>query len=176
MLYREKSPGVFVTWAGEPINEIRYPANIEQLWLKEDLAELGLFYEPVDPGVPEGKVSTGQSIALVNGTLTIVHTLENAPPPPEPPPPPPEPPPSFQDLQRPPFLFMMQKMGITETQVEGLISEMPEGDARDLALIVFKNQQTFKRDNTLLNTITEAAGLTSEQVDTAWRAAEQLTW
>jgi hypothetical protein len=71
---------------------------------------------------------------------------------------------------------MMQKMGITETQVEGLISEMPEGDARDLALIVFNNQQTFKRDNSLLNILTEAAGLTSEQVDTAWRAAEQLTW
>ena len=170
MLYREKSPGVFGTWGGEPINEIRYPANIEQIWPKEDLAELGLFHEPVNPGVPEGKVSTGQTIALVNGTLTIVHTLVDAPPPPEPPPP------SFQDLQRPPFLFMMQKMGITETQVEGLISEMPEGDARDLALIVFKNQQTFKRDNSLLNMLTAAAGLTSEQVDTAWRAAEQLTW
>jgi hypothetical protein len=38
--------------------------------------------------------------------------------------------------------FLMQKMGITETQVEGLISEMPEGDARDLALIVFNNQHS----------------------------------
>lgn len=86
------------------------------------------------------------------------------------------PPSSFKDIPRPSFLFMMSKMGITETQVEGLIGQMPEGDARDLALIVFKNQQTFKRDNSLLNTLTAAAGLTSEQVDTAWRAAEQLTW
>jgi len=86
------------------------------------------------------------------------------------------PPAPFQDLPRPSFLFMMQKIGITETQAEGLISEMPEGDTRDLALIVFRNQQTFKRDNSLLNTLTAAAGLTSEQVDTAWRAAEQLTW
>jgi hypothetical protein len=83
---------------------------------------------------------------------------------------------SFKDIPRPSFVFMMSKMGITEAQVEGLIGQMPEGDARDLALIVFKNQQTFKRDNTLLQTLTAAAGLTSEQVDTAWRAAEQLTW
>ena len=82
----------------------------------------------------------------------------------------------FNDIPRPSFLFMMSKMGITEAQVEGLISQMPAGDARDLALIVFKNQQTFKRDNALLQTLTAAAGLTSEQVDTAWRAAEQLTW
>jgi hypothetical protein len=86
------------------------------------------------------------------------------------------PPPPFRDIPRPSFLFMMSKMGVTEAQVEGLIGQMPEGDARDLALIVFKNQQTFKRDNSLLNTLTAAAGLTSEQVDTAWRAAEQLTW
>jgi hypothetical protein len=86
------------------------------------------------------------------------------------------PPAPFKDIPRPAFLFMMSKMGVTETQVEGLIGQMPAGDARNLALIVFKNQQTFKRDNSLLNTLTAAAGLTSEQVDTAWRAAEQLTW
>lgn len=86
------------------------------------------------------------------------------------------PPPPFKDIPRPSFLFMMGKLGISEAQVGGLIGQMPEGDARDLALIVFKNQQTFKRDNSLLNTLTAAAGLTSEQVDTAWRAAEQLTW
>ena len=82
----------------------------------------------------------------------------------------------FLDIPRPSFLFMMSKMGITETQVEGLIGQMPAGDARDLALIVLKNQQTFKRDNAMLNTLTAAAGLTSEQVDKAWRAAEQLAW
>lgn len=82
----------------------------------------------------------------------------------------------FRDIPRPSFLFMMSRMGITEAQVEGLIGQMPAGDARDLALIVFKNQQTFKRDNSLLQTLTKAAGLTDEQVDTAWRAAEQLTW
>lgn len=86
---------------------------------------------------------------------------------------PPEP---LRDIPRPSFLFMMSKMGITEAQVEGLIGQMTAGDARDLALIVFKNQQTFKRDNTLLKTLTAAAGLTDAQVDTAWRAAEQLIW
>lgn len=82
----------------------------------------------------------------------------------------------FRDIPRPSFLFMMNKIGVTEAQVEALIGQMPAGDARDLALIVFRNQQTFKRDNSLLITLTGAAGLTSEQVDTAWRAAEQLIW
>lgn len=91
---------------------------------------------------------------------------------------PPEP---FAPLSRPAFLFMMNKIGVTEATVEGIIAAMPENtqeqiDAKTLALIVFRNQQTFQRDNTLLVQLATAAGLTSEQVDAAWRQAEQIVW
>lgn len=87
----------------------------------------------------------------------------------------------FSDLSRPAFLFMMNKIGITKEQVETLIDAMPEdteeaADMKALARIVFENQQTFKRDNMLLASLTMAAGLSSEQVDAAWRVAENLTW
>lgn len=91
------------------------------------------------------------------------------------------PPVPFKSLSRPAFLFMMSKIGVTEAAVEQLIAAMPESteaeqDAKALALIVFKNTTTFERDNQLLNTLTAAYGLTSEQVDASWRAAEQIAW
>lgn len=87
----------------------------------------------------------------------------------------------YRDLPRPSFLFMMGKIGVSEAQVEALIDAMPdstqqEADAKALALIVFRNQQTFKRDNALLATLTAAAGLSEETVNAAWKAAEALTW
>lgn len=85
-------------------------------------------------------------------------------------------PPVFQPLPRSAFLFMMHKIGVTEAQVEALIDKMPDGDEKTLALIVFRNQQTFRRDNSLLQTLTAAAGLSVEQVDSAWLQAEQVTW
>lgn len=98
-----------------------------------------------------------------------------------PPPKPPEPPPPYTDINRSAFLFMMNKIGITEAAVEALIDKMPDGtpeqaDAKTLALIVFRNQQTFARGNQLLQMLTAAAGLTSEAVDAAWRAAERIKW
>lgn len=92
--------------------------------------------------------------------------------------PPPEP---FKDLTRPAFLFMMNKIGVSEATVEGIISAVPEDttakkDAKALALIVFKNQQTFRRDNPMLQRLAKAAGLTETQVDAAWRQAEQIVW
>lgn len=91
------------------------------------------------------------------------------------------PPAPFRDLSRPAFLFMMGKLGITKQHVYDLIDAMPDGtseeaDAKALARIVFDEQQTFKRDNALLAALSGAAGLTSEQVDDAWRIGEGLSW
>jgi len=88
---------------------------------------------------------------------------------------------TFRDLPRPAFLFMMNKIGVTEAQVEALIDKMPgnsdkEKDAKALALIVFRNQVTFKRDNALLAKLAAAAAISTETIDAAWRAAEGLTW
>lgn len=87
----------------------------------------------------------------------------------------------FNDLPRPSFLFMMGKLGITSDDVKNLINGMPGNtqeqiDRKTLYLIVFDNQQTFKRENELLNTLAFSAGLTEKQVDDAWKVAEALSW
>jgi len=87
-----------------------------------------------------------------------------------------EPPKPFEPLSRPAFLFMMQKLGITKQAVYDLIDAMPDGDEKVLARIVFDEQQTFARDNALLAALAGAAGLTEQQLDSAWRIGEGLTW
>lgn len=82
-LYRE-TPGPFSVWAGEPIDGITHPMNIEQLWLATDLEAIGLWRDdmiaPAD-AVPEGLRSTGQQPQRVDGVVKFVHTLEAAPSP-----------------------------------------------------------------------------------------------
>lgn len=163
MLYLENPPNTFTAWHGEPLNDVIYPLAIEALWTPEDLAAEGL-YIPVEPEVPEGKIVVSFTVERVEDVVTKVYVLEDEPPAP------------FRDLSRPAFLFMMGKLGITKETVYGLIDQMPDGDEKTLARIVFDEQQTFKRDNALLATLTAAAGLTSEQVDDAWRIGEGLSW
>ena len=79
-LYLEE--GGFQPWAGEPIDGIRYPINIEQLWTDDELAAINL-YRPVVPAVPFGKVVTHKTVQRVDGVVTFVYTLndgQTAPP------------------------------------------------------------------------------------------------
>lgn len=76
-LYLE-SEGGFSAWHGEVIGDIRYPLNIEELWPPADLVAVGL-YLPVDPGVPDGKISTGSRVERVGGIVTIIYDLIDAP-------------------------------------------------------------------------------------------------
>lgn len=87
----------------------------------------------------------------------------------------------FRDLSRPAFLFLMAKLGITKETVHGLVDAMPdstpeEADAKMLARIVFDEQQSFARNNALLEMLAAAAGLTDDQINSAWRQGEALTW
>lgn len=80
-LYRETSSG-FVQWAGEAIDGIQHPAwrHYEAAWTAADLAAIGLFVPaPADP-IPEGKISTGQTVQRIDGVVKFVHTLADAPP------------------------------------------------------------------------------------------------
>jgi hypothetical protein len=82
MLYRETSSG-FVQWTGEAIGGIQHPAwrHYEAAWTAADLAAIGLYAPaPADP-IPEGKISTGQTVQRVNGVVKYVHTLANIPQP-----------------------------------------------------------------------------------------------
>lgn len=82
MLYRETENG-FEEWIGQPIDGIKYPSNIEALWIANELAAIGL-YVPYDPGIPAGKIAVGQAVTRINGVVTYIYQLEDAPPPPTP--------------------------------------------------------------------------------------------
>ena len=87
----------------------------------------------------------------------------------------------FATLSRPAFLFMAKKLGLTSDAIKTFIGKLPsttqeEIDAKALALLVFENQQTFKRTNPLLAKLVALSPLTDAQVDTAWRIGEQLKW
>lgn len=84
--------------------------------------------------------------------------------------------PPLADLSRPAFLFMMGKLGISKQDVYDLIDQMPDGDEKTLARIVFDEQQTFRRDNTLLVALANQFGLSEKQIDAAWRIGENLVW
>jgi hypothetical protein len=64
MLVRQIS-GSLVPWTGEAINEVSYPAIIEQLWSDQQLADIGL--KRVIPfEVPDGFVATGPRTFIQN--------------------------------------------------------------------------------------------------------------
>lgn len=73
--------GNYSPWKGEPIDGVRHPLNIETLWSDDDLAAAGLF-KAVDPGIPDGKIATGFRVEVIDGVLTIVYDLQDAPSPP----------------------------------------------------------------------------------------------
>ncbi|SFV33131.1 protein of unknown function [Devosia crocina] len=82
-LYFEETPNQFVRYAGQNIDGQQHPGwqNYARLWMVEELAAIRLFIpEPADP-IPEGKISTGQSVQRIDGEVKFVHTLVNKPQP-----------------------------------------------------------------------------------------------
>ncbi|MCA0341117.1 MAG: hypothetical protein LCH99_15500 [Proteobacteria bacterium] len=80
-LYRE-APGPFPVWAGEAIDGITHPLNIEQMWSAQDLEAIGLWRDDMIAAageVPEGKIVTATTVERVGEVVQFVHTLEDAP-------------------------------------------------------------------------------------------------
>lgn len=81
-LYRDPGSGPFPLWAGEPINGVTHPRSIEQLWSAPDLEAIGLWRDDMIAAaeeVPENKVLTGRTVERVNGVVTFVNALADAP-------------------------------------------------------------------------------------------------
>lgn len=130
-------------------------------------------------GIVENIIEAGEDLVLEGKTLVPADGVEanigwawndGEPTPPEAAAPP------LADLSRPAFLFMMGKLGISKQDVYDLIDQMPDGDEKTLARIVFDEQQTFRRDNALLAALAKQSGLSEEQIDAAWRIGENLVW
>lgn len=86
MLARETSPDTFEIWRGgsaEPLGELAAiidASEVERLWGEDELASHGL-HRVADPGIPPGFVATGApTIERVNGAVSFVYQLAEAPP------------------------------------------------------------------------------------------------
>jgi hypothetical protein len=66
-------------------------------------------------------------------------------------------------------------LGLTGAQVEAKIAAMPGTDAaREAALIEWEYATTYQRDHATVVALGAALGLTTAQIDNAWRSAAVL--
>ena len=71
--------GQAVRWRGEPINGMLHPLAIERLWAEVDLNAIGLYTPLPADAIPDGMVSTKQTVQIANGVPKYAHVLVPAP-------------------------------------------------------------------------------------------------
>ena len=64
-------------------------------------------------------------------------------------------------------------LGIKSADVESKIAELPE-DQREIALIDWQDASEYERTHPLVSMLGASFGLTDEQIDAAWLAAQEL--
>ncbi|MEZ5782062.1 MAG: DUF4376 domain-containing protein [Rhizobiaceae bacterium] len=70
-----------VTELEDYVDDVRYPASIEQLWSDAELAAIDLYRPAAAEPVPYGKIATSTEVQRVNGIVRYIHVLADAPPP-----------------------------------------------------------------------------------------------
>lgn len=163
-------------WAGEPLNGVRHPRNIEQLWTDQELTAVGLA-KPVRFETPEGKVTTGAVRYVLNeGVVCEEYDVENAPPPPVPN--------SISDRQFFQALALAGeitqeealaavKTGEIPTALAAIIDQLP-AEEKFNAQMLLSGAIEFRRDHPLTAQLGAAMGKASEWVDDLFRTAEAL--
>jgi hypothetical protein len=84
-----------------------------------------------------------------------------------------EPVPTFLALTPVQFKLGMLYLNLVPAQIDGAISALSEPD-RTIAQIYWTSTALFKRDDPILIAIASTFGLTSIQIDEAWKYAETL--
>jgi len=163
MLYKETIDG-FVPWnPADPIDGVRYPPNIGDLWTPDDLAAKGL-YNPANTDVPQGKRIVSTTVARVNGTVRFVHTLEDIPPPT---------PADFPLSDRQIRIGLIME-GISPGTIDTAINAMPNVTERAIAKVWWDRTATIHWDHPMRATLTALVGLTEEQAAAMWLAAKDI--
>lgn len=156
-LYLKTADG-YVAWLGEPIDGVRHPLSIETTWSEQELEAVGLFVPtPADP-VPDGKVSTGLTVEDVGGRPAYVHQLQDR---------------ALEPLTARQLRLGLLAIGIKPADVAAAIAALPE-EQRDAAGIEWDYASEYRRDHTLIATLGASFGLSTEQIDAAWRDAMAL--
>mgnify|MGYP001413910286 CR=1 FL=1 len=165
--------------------EVIHPAQVLDLWSADMLAAINVL-PIVETPIPEGKVSTGSSLALVGGQVIREHVLEDAPPPP---------PPTladmpdisdrqfFQALALPPFSIITTaealaavKTGELPAALQAIVDAIPDPTARFNAEMLLSGATTFRATHPMVAGIAAAMtpAWTEEQVIAFWQFAASL--
>jgi hypothetical protein len=159
--------GAYAEWKGEQVNGIRHPANVASLWTEQALNAVGLF-NAVEPEVPDGKVVTGRTAELVNGVLTVVYQLTDAPLEPV-------------DTRLPPldawkFWAVVEIAGLTSA-LNAAIDAIPDATVKAVAKAKLERTPKYFRSDALFSNsfLLSQLGMTSTQIDALWTQAHQLS-
>ena len=170
MLYLENLNG-FAPWAGEPINGLRHPPNIDQLWSPDDLAAIGLHDPAPAASLLSGKRVVSTTVQRVNGVVQFVHELEDTPPP-------------TQDEAYPPLMpwrfwaIINMPGSIGEANLRAVINAHPDAAFKAVANAKLNNPPGgfYHRSDALFSNqaLIGGLGLTSADIDNLWLAAHAI--
>lgn len=162
MLYKE-TPDGFVLWTGEPIDGVRHPMNIEDLWTPQELADVGL-YVPVETAVPEGKIAVSTGVYRVNGVVQYVHTLEDAPPPN----------PADYPLSDRQLRLGLILAGFNLATIQAAIDAIPDAMQRAIAQVWWDRSIQTHWEHPMTQTLIGLVGLTQQQAAAMWLSAKDI--
>lgn len=161
-------------WAGERLNDVLYPGNIESLWSADDLAAIGLV-TPVPFDLPEGFHIVGDARFELDGSIvrTVYDIAQDIPGVPE-------------VLTRWQFFAVAAIFGlITQDEAQAaltgtlpqpfvdFITTLPE-DQKPLARMLLIGTQEFHRHHPFVEAFLHAKGMRDSQANAIWTQGATL--
>lgn len=147
-----------VPWLGEPINNIRYPLNIENLWTDNDLNVIGL-WRPIDEGAPPGVKVEDIAVNLVNDVIKIQYNTK------------PQVPEDYPLTARQLRLGLIRN-NVALTLVTSAIANLPTQQMRDEANIYWEYSTTILWDHPMTQTLLALVGIPVANAEVMWLAAK----
>jgi len=161
---------------------VTHPAAVLGLWTEEQLAAINV--QPIiETPIPEGKVSTGSVLAMVEGQVVRQHTLADVPPPPPAAMPDISDRQFFQALALPPYevITMAEALAAVKTgelpaALQAIVDAIPDPVARFNAEMLLSGATTFSRSHPMVAVIAVAMSpvWAANEIDAFWTFAASL--
>jgi hypothetical protein len=150
-------------WAGEAINEVTYPLNIEQLWSPAELATIGLYAPVVGADTPAGQRLVSSTVGVVSGVVTAINVFE------------PIPAPVATDFILQPYQFWaMISIANLQPSIDNALAKLSDPVQKAVATAKLNHTLSFHRNDPLVALLSADAGLTTAQVDAYWLQAAAI--
>jgi len=158
MLYHKSESGL-VPWRGEPINGLRHPPNIEDLWSADELAAVGL-YKPQESVVADGFRIMNTTVEEVDGEVKFVHELEEIP----------APSPIDFPLSDVDLRLGLIAAGHSIESIEAIIKAIPDQAARETAWTFWDRSTLIHWEHPMTQQLLGVAGFTEAEAAAMWMA------